>query len=297
MAALTTTDPRNSIEPLRPGDLRQLHIGWRARLNREEIRECLMRSPGRSVWDAVTHEYAIVGQWRNRDDVLQIADLAAVRNPEGLVIAASERVRALGSKMTVIVEIDETRRPSFYERCGFEHIEKVVTFDLQRHAVPLIQRPSRMTFVPADPRDPATMETLLRIDHASFPWIWWNVQQEFEIYAVTPGVEIFLGLDDGVPVSYAGFTAFPAWGHLDRIAVIPDQQGKGYGLYTLAFAVEMMLARGCRKIGLSTQSTNLRSQRLYQRFGFVRTADNDYDLWGDTLHRESRVLHANGTIS
>jgi ribosomal protein S18 acetylase RimI-like enzyme len=297
MAAVTSIDPRNSIEPLRPEQLRQLHIGWRARLNLEEIRECLTRAPGRSVWDALTHEYAIVGQWRNRDDVLQIADLAAVRNAEALVIAASERVRALGSTMTVIVEIDETRRPSFYERCGFEHIEKVVTFDLERRAVPRVERPRRITFEPADPRDPATMDTLLRIDHASFPWIWWNVEREFEIYAVTPGVEIFLGFDDGVPVSYAGFTAFPAWGHLDRIAVIPDQQGRGYGLHTLAFAVETMLARGSRKIGLSTQSTNVRSQRLYQRFGFVRTADNDYDLWGDTLHHESRPIGANGAIS
>lgn len=288
MTALTRIDPRNSIEPLRPESLRQLHVGWRARLNLEEIRESLARVPGRSVWDAATHEYAIVGQWRNRDDVLQIADLAAVRNPEALVIAASERVRALGGKMTVIVEIDETRRPSFYERCGFEHIEKVVTFDLERRATARVDRPRRITFIPADPRDPATMETLLRIDHASFPWVWWNVQREFEIYAVTPGVEIFLGLDAGVPVSYAGFTAFPAWGHLDRIAVLPQEQGKGYGLYTLAFAVETMLARGTRKIGLSTQSTNLRSQRLYQRYGFVRTADNDYDLWGDTLRHESR---------
>lgn len=297
MAAPTLVDPRNSIEPLRPENLRQLQIGWRARLNQAEIRESLMRAPGRSVWDAITHEYAIVGQWRNRDDVLQIADLAAIRNPEGLVIAASERVRALGAQMTVIVEIDETRRPSFYEHCGFEHIEKVVTFDLERRAIPRIDRPRRITFAPADPRDPVTMETLLRIDHASFPWIWWNVRREFEIYAVTPGVEIFLGFDEGVPVSYVGFTAFPAWGHLDRIAVLPDEQGKGYGLYTLAFAVETMLARGCRKIGLSTQSTNLRSQRLYQRYGFVRTADNDYDLWGDTLHREASVLHANGVSS
>lgn len=297
MTALAQTNIRNSIEPLRPEDLRQLHLGWRARLNLEEIRECLARTPGRSVWDAITHEYAIVNQWRNRDDVLQIADLAAVRNPEALVIAASERVRALGSQMTVMVEVDETRRPSFYEKCGFEHIEKVVTFDLERRNVPKVDRPRAITFVPADPRDPATMDALLRIDHASFPWVWWNSHREFEIYAVTAGVEIFLGLDGGMPVSYAGFTAFPAWGHLDRIAVLPELQGKGYGLYTLAFVVETMMARGSRKIGLSTQSTNLRSQRLYQRYGFVRTEDNDYDLWGDTLHRESPSTNLNGSIT
>lgn len=283
MAALTTRDSRGSIEPLRPEDLRQIHPGWRSRLNLQEIRECLMRAPGRSVWDAQTGEYAIVNQWRNRTDVLQIADLASIRDPEALAIAASQRVRDLGAALTVMVEIDETRRPSFYEHCGFQHLEKVVTFDLDRSVVRRISCTEQLRFLRADPRDPATMEILLAIDHAAFPWIWWNSTQEFDAYAVAEGVHIYLGLDDGEPVSYTGFTSFPSWGHLDRIAVSPALQGRGYGLQTLAFSVERMLELGSRKIGLSTQSDNLRSQQLYQRYGFVRTASNDYDLWGDTL--------------
>ena len=87
MAALTTRNSRGSIEPLRPEDLRQIHPGWRSRLNLQEIRECLQRAPGRSVWDAQTGEYAIVNRWRNRTDVLQIADLASIRDPEALAIA------------------------------------------------------------------------------------------------------------------------------------------------------------------------------------------------------------------
>jgi ribosomal protein S18 acetylase RimI-like enzyme len=292
MAALTTRNSRGSIEPLRPEDLRQIHPGWRSRLNLQEIRECLQRAPGRSVWDAQTGEYAIVNRWRNRTDVLQIADLASIRDPEALAIAASQRVRALGAALTVMVEIDETRRPAFYERSGFEHLEKVVTFDLDRSVVRRISCANRLQFVRADPRDPVTMEVLLALDHAAFPWIWWNSTQEFEAYFVTEGVQIYLGLDDGVPVSYTGFTSFPSWGHLDRIAVDPGLQGRGYGLQTLAFSVETMLTLGSRKIGLSTQSDNVRSQRLYQRYGFVRTASNDYDLWGDTLREPINFQNA-----
>lgn len=292
MAALTTRNARGSIEPLRPEDLRQIHPGWRSRLNLQEIRECLQRAPGRSVWDAQTGEYAIVSQWRNRTDVLQIADLASIRDPEALAIAASQRVRALGAALTVMVEIDETRRPSFYERSGFEHLEKVVTFDLDRSKVRRVSCATQLQFVRADPRDPATMDILLALDHAAFPWIWWNSTQEFEAYFVAEGVQIYLGLDDGVPVSYTGFTSFPSWGHLDRIAVDPGLQGRGYGLQTLAFSVETMLTLGSRKIGLSTQSDNVRSQRLYQRYGFVRTASNDYDLWGDTLREPINFQNA-----
>jgi ribosomal protein S18 acetylase RimI-like enzyme len=292
MAALTTRNSRGSIEPLRPEDLRQIHPGWRSRLNLQEIRECLQRAPGRSVWDAQTGEYAIVNQWRNRTDVLQIADLASIRDPEALAIAASQRVRTMGAALTVMVEIDETRRPSFYERSGFEHLEKVVTFDLDRSMVRRVSCATQLRFVRADPRDPATMDVLLDLDHAAFPWIWWNSTQEFEAYFVAEGVQIYLGLDDGVPVSYTGFTSFPSWGHLDRIAVDPALQGRGYGLQTLAFSVETMLTLGSRKIGLSTQSDNVRSQRLYQRYGFVRTASNDYDLWGDTLREPINFQNA-----
>jgi ribosomal protein S18 acetylase RimI-like enzyme len=102
-------------------------------------------------------------------------------------------------------------------------------------------------------------------------------------------VEIYLGLIDGIPVSYVGITTFPSWGHLDRIAVDPDLQGKGYGRFALAFAVETLLARGARKVGLSTQSTNERSQRLYLKYGFRRTNDHDYDLWGDDFRMKGGI--------
>jgi ribosomal protein S18 acetylase RimI-like enzyme len=48
----------------------------------------------------------------------------------------------------------------------------------------------------------------------------------------------------------------------------------------LTFAIESLRRQGARRIGLSTQGTNRRSQRLYQRFGFIRTPDLDYQLFG-----------------
>ena len=75
--------------------------------------------------------------------------------------------------------------------------------------------------------------------------------------------------------------------HLDRIAVRPDLQGSGYGAATLAFTVETLFHRGSRRVGLSTQATNHRSRRLYERFGFRRTPGHDYDLYGSTRPRPS----------
>ena len=38
-------------------------------------------------------------------------------------------------------------------------------------------------------------------------------------------------------------TLFPDWGHLDRMAVVPEQQGRGFGLETLGLAVDTMRSR------------------------------------------------------
>ena len=48
-------------------------------------------------------------------------------------------------------------------------------------------------------------------------------------------------------MGYFGVTLFPDWGHLDRVAVVPEQQGKGFGLETLGLAVDTMRRRGAAR--------------------------------------------------
>jgi ribosomal protein S18 acetylase RimI-like enzyme len=127
------------------------------------------------------------------------------------------------------------------------------------------------------------MAELLRLDHAAFPWLWWNSAAEFAAYAETTGVRLFLGRERGRPIAYVGVTSFPGWGHLDRIAVDPTAQERGLGREALAFAVGALAQAGAGRVALSTQETNVRSQRLYERFGFRRTPDHDYRLYGATL--------------
>ena len=68
-----------------------------------------------------------------------------------------------------------------------------------------------------------------------------------------------------------------------RIAVIPGRQGAGYGLETLHFAIARLSDLGARRVGLSTQADNFRSQQLYERYGFRRTGGNDYTIYGQWL--------------
>jgi ribosomal protein S18 acetylase RimI-like enzyme len=277
----------NGVRVLEPADVDRLRLGWHHRHDQQEVRRLLEIFPGRSVWIPDTREFALVGPWRNRDEIVVVQELSAIRGIDSLVACLIELSRDAGTALVLITELDERRRPSFYERLGFQGLEEVITYELDRpDARPLtVQglRPVPLTFVPVAAHDHRNLATVLRVDHVAFPWIWWNSATELQAYAMTPGVALYLGLLDGEPVGYIGVTSYPGWGHLDRIAVLPEFQGRGLGRRILGFATATLARRGARRIGLSTQVDNVRSQRLYERFGFRRSRVNDYRLYGAWL--------------
>ncbi|MCC6703326.1 MAG: GNAT family N-acetyltransferase [Thermomicrobiales bacterium] len=285
MTLLTAPDSDPAIVPIRQADVEALPISWRARLDAAEIQQALRMAPGASVWNPASLEYAIALPWRHRHEIVHVAELAAIRDPERLLRGVSAAASEAGAKLTLVVEVDEKRPESFYTRCGFEHLEQVVTFRMDTRRDTAHALPRTLRFDAVHPFDDATRAILIGLDHAAFPWLWWNSEAEFLTYSVLPGVATWIGYDGATPVSYIGVTMAEEWGHIDRIAVDPTRQGEGFGWQTLAAAINAMARHGVRTVGLSTQSTNERSQRLYRRFGFERTRDTDYDLWGDIIHR------------
>ena len=274
------------VRTLAPGDVAALRLpGSRGA---ESVRRMLDLYPGRSVWVPATLEYALIGRWRNRPEIASIEDLVAVRHLEELIRAAVERCVDMGDELIVTVELDSRRSPARYERAGLEMLEEVITYELGAVRQPW-SGSDHLRLVRVEADDVAAIDLVTNIDQVSFPWLWRNNRAEFDVYVQTPGVEIWLVETDDEPVGYFGVTLFPAWGHLDRIAVVPEQQGKGFGLETLGLAVETMRKRGARRVGLSTQRTNRRSQRLYERFGFERTSEHDYQLFGAWRRPERRA--------
>lgn len=66
--------------------------------------------------------------------------------------------------------------------------------------------------------------------------------------------------------------------HLVRIAVAPDQRGKGVGVRLLADLVAYAAQLPAHVITLNTQAYNLRAQRLYRWFGFRPTGETQHVL-------------------
>lgn len=278
------------VRILLPQDVDRLGLGWQHRHDPQDVRRLLGTWPDRSVWIPETREFALVGPWRNRPEIAAIQELSAIKGTEPLVSALIERSRLAGTTLVLIAELDERRRPSYYDRLGFDGLEEVITYELDRPSTqpPQVTAAAPLTFVPVSIADSAGLDAVLEIDHASFPWIWWNSALELRSYVVTPGVGLYLGVLHGQPVAYVGITNYPGWGHLDRIAILPRLQGYGLGRQALGFATSTLARRGARRIGLSTQIDNVRSQRLYERVGFRRSRVNDYRLYGKYLVRPTR---------
>jgi ribosomal protein S18 acetylase RimI-like enzyme len=286
------TSPRDSQAPttvvrmLKPGDVAALRLPGRR--GAESVRRLLELHPGRSVWVPSTLEYALIGSWRNRLEIASIEELVAVRHQDELLRAAVERCAERGDALILTVELDSRRSPASYERAGLEMLEEVITYEMSIAREPWSSS-DRIRLVRVNANDEAAIERVTEMDQVSFPWLWRNNRAEFNVYLRTAGVEVWFVEADGEPVAYFGVTLFPDWGHLDRVAVVPEHQGRGFGLETLGLAVDTMRRRGARRVGLSTQRTNLRSQRLYDHFGFRRTPDHDYRLFGAWCRPERRA--------
>lgn len=289
--ASSGANPASRIRELTAADVDALRFGFWSRVSNDEVKRVLRAYPGRSVWLPETLEYAVVSPWRHRLEIANVQELSAVRHPSQMLDAVVERTAALDAAAVISIEIDEIRKPSFYERSGFELLEEVVTYDLNMEQLRPMAR-GGLRFRPADLSRTEDLELLLELDHSSFPWLWWNSAEEFQAYVRAPGVEVLIGYEGDWPISYIGITAYLGWGHLDRIAVAPGRRGQGYGGESLAIAIERLRHTGAKRIGLSTQMNNERSQRLYERFGFRRVREHDYRLYGKILRLPSGITSA-----
>jgi len=185
----------------------------------------------------------------------------------------TDLMRERGYKLLLLsddVWSDETRH---YIQLGFSQLERIVFFqrELRRlDLTPLAHDLPRLEFARASVAD---LDMLMRLDHASFPWLWWNSPVEFRTYIQLPDVRVYIALLGDKPVGYASFTMYKGWAHLDRLAVIEEEQGKGFGAAQLHHILGIMQGLDADSVNLSTQEDNVRSHRLYKAYGFRRTTE------------------------
>ncbi|MCO5175430.1 MAG: GNAT family N-acetyltransferase [Thermomicrobiales bacterium] len=278
--------PGSEIAVLTPDAVPQLRVSWHSRFTTAELTELARAQPSLSVWNQRTGEFLVGGRWRNRRDVASVAEIAATSGAIDLIDAFCTVAQQHGIALAVASEQVERRRTAFYVGARFEPIEDIIIYEMSRVRA-RAPRSGDLRFVPLQIENLVMLEELIRLDNAAFPWLWWNSEDEFREYASAPGVEIQVGYDESRrAVAYVGTTRFRNWGHLDRIAVNPEIQGRGLGRVALDFAVSSLASAGASRVGLSTQSRNVRSRALYESYGFHRSSSHDYRVFGRLLDPE-----------
>jgi len=80
--------------------------------------------------------------------------------------------------------------------------------------------------------------------------------------------------EDGGPVAYAGFNdAAPDFARIAPVYTLPDRRGLGYATALVADLSRELLARGKRRLFLTTDIANPTSNAIYARIGFRAECD------------------------
>ena len=285
----STTDENPEVEVLVPDAARTLRLPWLSRFSNASLSTHLVEHPGLSVWVPKTGEYVVGERWRRREDIANIVEVTARKGRTALVRALRDTVKSEGFRLLMIGDEAWRDQTKTYTDMGFGRIETIVFFrkSLKREDVEaLAQRDlPQLTYRLLTLSD---LHLLLRMDHSSFPWLWWNSEAEFEQYIQQPAVLIYGAWLDGQIAGYTSFTLYKGWAHLDRLAVTQGQQGRKLGAAQLVHALGVMVEHGSELVALSTQETNSRSHSLYRAFGFRQTNEKMH-FYGQVLDPSVRL--------
>jgi len=111
-----------------------------------------------------------------------------------------------------------------------------------------------------------------KIDQLAFGAPWQNAKEGLLKAFEQPGINTVAVINDAV-VGYQISTTMTIYGHLARLAVLPELQHQGLGYALVYDLLERLNRQGLWRITVNTQSDNLPSLHLYNQLGFVPTGE------------------------
>jgi ribosomal protein S18 acetylase RimI-like enzyme len=170
------------------------------------------------------------------------------------------------------------------QKHGFRLHELVITLEKRDNCLPPGRRPAlacasrpggEVDIRGASRQD---LSALVAIDAAAFPPLWRN--NSYAMANALVHATSFVVAEVGNEVVGYQFSHRDGYrGHVSRLVVHPEFQGRGVGSTLLAAAIETLWSQGAKVISLNTQQRNEVSQRLYSRFGFKPTGESVPVLW------------------
>ena len=123
------------------------------------------------------------------------------------------------------------------------------------------------THVIVRPASIGDFSAILAIDEAVFVPIWRNTKETLTKYMSTCP-HFTVAVLDGAVVGYQCLATIGRHGHLTRVAIHPDYQGRRIAARLLVEAIDLLRRKRVFGITLNTQQDNHRARSLYEWFGF-----------------------------
>lgn len=171
------------------------------------------------------------------------------------------------------------------ERIGFVQVSDVIAYRKDGLTAPSFVAPPDLAIRPLLIEDIPALEA---IEAAAFEPRWRHSADDLNL-AWRHSICFTVATLNDIPVAFQFSTGGEGVNaHLSRMTVHPDYQGFGIGAALLANALENYRLQNITTVTLNTQSDNLASRRLYERFGFHPTGFS-YPVWSYFPNRPSAV--------
>jgi ribosomal-protein-alanine N-acetyltransferase len=156
------------------------------------------------------------------------------------------------------------------EESGFKYSHDVLflQWDYRNNLPPLKTGPLLLRVM-----RPEDLPAVHRIDTASFRPIWQNSPSALAVAYEQAAIATVAELDAKV-VGYQISTSTYMGGHLARLAVLPDHQGKKIGSRLVLDLLQRFIQRGIFRVTVNTQCDNIASLKLYDQIGFRQTGES-----------------------
>lgn len=149
-------------------------------------------------------------------------------------------------------------------RVKFAPTTSIITFRKSDRALPTPAR-ARQGIIRAAEFD--DVPAITANDRAAFEPLWWHSADSIEHIRRTVAHFVVAQIDERV-VGHAFSDVYGGQGHLIRLVIHPDFQGRGLGEQLLAESLKYQLNSDAYPFTLNTQLDNQASQALYKRYGY-----------------------------
>ena len=152
---------------------------------------------------------------------------------------------------------------------SFEYTHSITMLNWESQRLP---EPPEYTGYNLRPMTLDDLPEVQQVDEVSFSPIWQNSLTCLELAFRQASIATIVEKDNQL-VGYQVSSSTPIGGHLARLAVRPEQQGRGIGHLLLYDLLTQFLRRGAQTITVNTQKDNIASIALYRRLGFEFTGE------------------------